>query len=71
MVGFILGLIAIAIGIIVGVILKRHSIMETVVNSDNERVKVKTNPLKKYSFIPITVGVVWDALGSFLEVLYL
>ena len=65
MVGFILGLIAIAIGVIVGVVLKRYSIMGTVANSDNERVKVKTNPFKKYSAIPVAIGIVLGCIGTF------
>ena len=65
MVGFILGLIAIAIGVIVGVVLKRYSIVETVTNSDNERVKVKTNPLKKYAAIPVAAGIVLGCIGTF------
>ena len=65
MVGFILGLIAIAIGVIVGVVLKRYSIMETVTNSDNERVKVKTNPLKKYKAIPIAAAIVLGCNGRY------
>ena len=66
MVGFILGLIAIAIGVTVGVVLKKHTVTETVTNADFTKVKVDNKPFKKYAIIPIAAGIILGCLGIFL-----
>ena len=66
MVEFILGLIAIAIGIVVGIVLKKHTVVETVTNSDFTKTKVDKKPFKKYATIPIAAGIILGCLGIFL-----
>ena len=64
MTGFILGLIALVAGVIIGIVLKKY-VVETTTSRDGEKVRINTYPLKKYAIIPIAAGIVLGCIGTF------